>query len=44
MAQEFWPLARREGGAYPHGSVTTEPRSQRAKEPAGMFKLLCMAS
>jgi hypothetical protein len=34
MAQDFCPLARRERGTYPHGSVTSEQRSQRAKGPA----------
>ena len=35
MAQEFWPLARRERRAYPgSGSVRSEQRSRRAKGPA----------
>ncbi len=34
MAQEFRPLARRERGAYPPGSVRSEQQSQRAKGPA----------
>ena len=39
MARGFWPLARRERGAYPRGSVTSEQRGQRPKEPArpGIF-------
>ena len=39
MARGFWPLARRERGAYPQGSVTSEQRGQRPKEPArpGIF-------
>jgi iron complex outermembrane receptor protein len=39
MAQKFWRLARRERGAYPQGSVTSEPRRQPPKEPASMLKL-----
>jgi hypothetical protein len=36
MTQEFWRLARRERGAYPHGSVTSEQRRQPAKEPVSL--------
>jgi hypothetical protein len=39
MAQEFWRLARREQGAYPQRSVTSEQRRQPPKEPARMLKL-----
>jgi hypothetical protein len=35
MAQEFWLLARRISA----GSVTSEQRRQRPKEPAGMIEL-----
>jgi hypothetical protein len=39
MAQGFWRLARREGGAYPHGSATSEQGSQTAKEQARLALL-----
>ena len=41
MAQEFWPPARRERRAYPaRGSVRSEQRSPRPKEPAGKCEVI----
>ena len=34
--QEFWRLARRERGAYPNESVTSEQRCQMAKEQVSL--------
>jgi hypothetical protein len=34
--QEFWRLARRERGAYPNESVTSEQRCQPAKEQVSL--------
>ena len=40
-AQKFWPLARRERGAYPgSGSGTSEQRSWRPKGPAGKCEVI----
>ncbi len=40
-AREFWPLARRERRAYPaRGSVRSEQRSPRPKEPAGKCEVI----
>ena len=40
MVQGFWPLTRRERGAYPSGSVTSEQRSQRPKQPARLVTVI----
>ena len=41
VAQEFWPLARRERRAYPvSGSVRSEQRSQRAKGQARIGEVI----
>ena len=34
----FWPLTRREEGAYPGGSVTDEPRRQQPKMNLGTWQ------
>ncbi len=40
-AREFWPPARRERRAYPaHGSVRSEQRSPRPKEPSGKCEVI----
>jgi hypothetical protein len=40
-AQEFWPSARRKRRAYPaRGSVRSEQRSPRPKEPAGKCEVI----
>jgi hypothetical protein len=44
MAQGFWRLARRERGAYPQGTVTSEQRRQLPKEPARLTPLFIYAS
>jgi hypothetical protein len=44
MTPGFWRLARRERGAYPHGSVTSEQRRQPPKEQVRLFKLFCGGS
>ncbi len=41
-AQEFWPPARRERRAYPaNGSVRSEQRRPRSKEPVGKCEVIC---
>ncbi len=39
MTPGFWPLARRERGAYPQVSVTSEQRSQRPKDQVRLERL-----
>ena len=46
LQSEFWPGARRERGAYPQGSVTSEQRSPRTKGalPEGLRQVFLLAA
>ena len=44
MTQGFWGLARRERGAYPQGSVTSEQRRQPPKKPVRLLPLFITGS